>query len=155
MKKLIYLFSITFLLLQSCSSDNGSSDESTNTFLKKYDGTTWMWEDGYGYIQYFKFNNTTKNPFTLYQSDDYKAPQACLTVVNVSSLNQFNVTENSTNKVVVQIGSSAEYSFYTFELKNGIMTSTVKQYVNNAIVDEDNIILTQESISKKNIPICN
>lgn len=113
-----------------------------------------MWEDGYGYIQYFKFNNITKNPFTLYQSNDYKENQACLTFVNVSSLSQFNVTENSTNKVVVQIGSSSEYSFYTFELKNGVMTSNVIQYVNNKIVDEDNIILTQESINKKNIPIC-
>jgi hypothetical protein len=153
MKKLIYLLSITFLLLQSCSSDSVSSDDTTNTFLKKYDGTTWMWEDGYGYIQYFKFNNTTKNPFTLYQSD-YSEPNACLTVINVSSLNQFNVTENSSNKVVVQIGNSADYSFYTFELKNGVMTSTVVEYVNQNIVDEDNIVLIQESISKKNIPIC-
>nr|WP_315148101.1 hypothetical protein [uncultured Flavobacterium sp.] len=154
MKKLIYLFCITFLLLQSCSSDSGSSDDSSNTFLKKYDGTTWMWEDGYGYVEYIKFNNTTKNPFTIYQSDDYKVPQACLTVVNVSSLGQFNVTENSTNKVVLQIGSSTEYSFYTFELKNGVMTSTIVEYFNNKIVGEDKFTLTQEAINKKNIPIC-
>lgn len=156
MKKVLISFLSFIFILQSCSSgDDGDSNNSSSTFLKIYDGKTWMWEDDHGYIEYYKFNNSTKNPFTLYHSGDYLTPPACLMVINTISLGQFNITENSTNKLVLQIGSSAGYSFYTFELKSGVMTLTVVQYRNNQIVDVDNIVLIQESINKKNIPICN
>ena len=61
MKKLIYLLSITFLLLQGCSSDNNNSDEQSNDnllFMERHNGFSWKskTEDKYLWI-----NNTT-NP---------------------------------------------------------------------------------------------
>ena len=157
MKKLIYLLSFTFLMLQSCSSGDGSGSENSNiTFLENYNGTDWKWEDGHGYILYYRFNNTIKNPFTIYSAADYTISQPCLGVIPVSSSPSFNITENSTNKLVVQIySSSAEYSFYKFELKNGVMSLTEDYYKDNIFVEESYEILFKESINKKNIPICN
>ena len=61
MKKIIYLLSIAFLLLQSCSSDNNSenSNSSGNMLLKRLE-----YSDNFGPI-YFKYNGTKLNYFSF------------------------------------------------------------------------------------------
>lgn len=156
MKNLFLIFSISFLFLFSCSSgDDDNSENSCSTFLECYDGIDWKWEDGYGYLIYYRINNTTDNPFTVYYYNDYEFAQPCLQVIPISGFN-FNITENSKNKLVVhQSVSSGDFSFFTFELNNGVMSLHVVEYENDTIVDDDLFILFEESVNESNILICN
>lgn len=154
MKKLLFALSLSFLFLISCSSEN-NKDESCSSYLECYDGTDWKWDDGQGYLIYYRILNNPDNPFKIYLYNDYDFDPPCMEVYNVSAVN-FNITENIPNRLVVQVyDSSTKYSFYTFELKNGVMSLTVVEYENNTIVDEDYSVLFEESVSKSNIPICN
>jgi hypothetical protein len=157
MKKLLFIFSLSFLVLFSCSSggDDDNSENSCSTFLECYDTTDWKWEDGHGYLIYYRINNTANNPFTVYYYNDYEFAQPCLQVIPISGFN-FNITENSKNKLVVhQNVSSGDFAFYTFELNSGVMSLNVVEYEDNAIVHDDLFILFEESVNESNIPICN
>lgn len=155
MKKLLYILSFSFLIFFSCSSNSDDSEKSCSTFLECYNATDWKWEDGHGYLVYYRINNTANNPFTLYYYNDYEFAEPCFQVIPISGFN-FNITENSKNKLVVhQNVSSGDFTFYTFELKNGIMSLNVVEYEDDAIVDDDLFILFEEPVSENNTPICN
>lgn len=155
MKNTLFILSLSFVILFSCSSDNEKVDDSCSTYLECYDGTDWKWEDGHGYLVYYKINNNSNNPFTLYYYNDHDFAQPCLQVIPISGFD-FNITENSKSRLVVhQYVSSGDFSIYTFELKNGIMTIHVVEYEDDAIVDDELFILYEETVSKSNISICN
>jgi hypothetical protein len=70
MKNLLLLFSLCFLVLFSCSSDEAESDNNSITFLEKYESTIWQSErefDGENLITYMRFINYELNPFEFWE----------------------------------------------------------------------------------------
>ena len=165
MKKIIYLISITILLIQGCSSDNNNSDEQSNDnllFMERHNGYSWKCktEDKYLWI-----NNTT-NPkvyanaaIGLY----YYTPAA-----NVQCYNEEVVWSTRTNDFIITSVNSQQslllkYEKYTttgtfswkidglaktrtFTVQNNILKEEIEYFVNNTSAKKE--VIYYDSLGK-------
>lgn len=104
----IILILLTSISLISCSNDDDTSD----TFLKRFDNTEWdFFGDGEEYI---KFQNDLRNPIVEWENGGN-----CYTYFNWSTLKVLELIENSSDTLIVKWGAPGDiaYGTYTFSIE--------------------------------------
>ena len=111
MKNIFYLF--LALTIFSCSDD----DNSTETFLERYNGTIWVideeyYNELYASINYMRLNNNLSSFFTRY--DEYINDGQLVTYCNDSSDEGYTIITNSENALsvrAIRLEDGVEYVF--------------------------------------------
>lgn len=151
MKNILFILSVSFLLLFSCSSGD---DNSIITFLEKYDGTVWVrngMEDGENFTLYMRFINYELNPFEFWefynnQCNYYDshgiAGEMSLTLNSNDTLKfeYFNIINGAIQTLYKSTITSDSNNMFlkVEEYQNGVLISTKEYTYNWSSVDVDN-----------------
>ncbi|MFZ4672212.1 MAG: hypothetical protein ACOYLT_09395 [Flavobacterium sp.] len=118
MKKILYLFSISFLMLQSCSSDDNNSSNSTSVLVKKIIETS---PDGV-FTTIFTYNGN-------------KIADATFSVTgSIASTGSFTYTGDLITKVDIfdNTNTLVGRSIYNYNLDNKLASFVVLNYANDS-----------------------
>ena len=140
MKNIFYLF--LALTIFSCSDD----DNSTETFLERYNGTIWVIDEEYNNelyasINYMRLNNNLSSFFTRY--DEYINDGQLVTYCTDSSDESYTIITNSENALsvrAIRLEDGVEYVFSMSVSDGGNFLSietdeTVETYPRAVITD--------------------
>ena len=140
MKNIFYLF--LALTIFSCSDD----DNSTETFLERYNGTIWVIDEEYNNelyasINYMRLNNNLSSFFTRY--DEYINEGQLVTYCTDSSDESYTIITNSENALsvrAIRLEDGVEYVFSMSVSDGGNFLSietdeTVETYPRAVITD--------------------
>lgn len=126
MKKIIYILSITFLVLQSCSSggDDNNTTNSNQTFLEKYANTFWHNTSATpADFDYYGFKNETFFLQISYIETDNNNQVVCGKIqegVNTDEGVNYNVqiTKNSGNELWIKMDYPSESHILKFTVNS-------------------------------------
>jgi len=133
--RLINLLSILIITVSiiSCTNDSDEENTSSNTFLERFNNTTWEYTyekdlgggEIYYITNYIKFNNNEANPIDEWEFYSYQSD--CWEHYNYASWFEIEVIENSKERFVIKVIRSSETNWtHTFSVSGeSILVNTI------------------------------
>lgn len=144
-QKLFTFFILISLIVSfnSCKKDNET--ELTQTFLEKYNGTTWEDEN----IYYVKFYNNTTTPFVFWQLD---TQSNCYSKSDFLANGVVEIIENSSKILIVKITENEPHS-YTHNISFTVDGDNIIAY-NDEYEIGDVINFNKSIMNVDNLEVC-
>lgn len=147
-QKKIHLLILLGLIisLNSCNTD----DETSNTFLKKYDGTSWIVPIGEETI-YIRINDDLN---TFIEEWEYRDSDDCYEYEDhFFEEGTYEIIENSENKLIIEYNYEGETETLTLTVQGDVL-KVVVDYSFEGETGQEIIFLTKSSVNVDDLVVC-